>query len=241
MCRLGCFISAFVLNIFDVFCPSFSWSSSSSVTWTHFNIFAFGKLVVLHSHKMATQLYLVSQMKRKQWYHPSSPKPKKFRTHRSAEKVMQIPFGMNDALLLMHCMSRGNTFTNGMERSSHKSYSARKKIKSRGLVRVWSNCILTCPSDNYNLIIGLMVNLSWRTCCLQNLIVRYHCSIYILLYVLSYKLTQLKWSMLLKNAKYITSPATEHNIWHWRHTSSLCKSMFIAIPKACKNLRIWSA
>jgi histone-lysine N-methyltransferase SETMAR len=47
----------------------------------------------------------------KEWRHPSSPKPKKFRTQPSAGKVMLTLFWDERGVILEHYMPRGNTVT----------------------------------------------------------------------------------------------------------------------------------
>ena len=59
----------------------------------------------VHYHQLETK------KASKEWGHTSSPKPKKFRTQRSAGKVMLTLFWDERRVILEHYMTRGNTVT----------------------------------------------------------------------------------------------------------------------------------
>ena len=60
----------------------------------------------VHYHRLETK------KASKEWHHTSSPKPKKFRTQLSVEKVMLTLFWDERGVILEHHVPRGNTVTN---------------------------------------------------------------------------------------------------------------------------------
>lgn len=59
MRSLGCIISIFVHNVFNVIYPFFSWSASGSVNCSCFIIYICREFDVFHSHKIFKPLYLL--------------------------------------------------------------------------------------------------------------------------------------------------------------------------------------
>ena len=92
----------------------------------------------------------------KEWHHSSSPKPKKFWTEPSAEKVMLTLFWDEKGIILEHYTPRGTTVTSASYSDLLKNHlrpaikSKRRGLLSSGVLLQHDNARPTLPYNSCN-------------------------------------------------------------------------------------------